>query len=88
MQISYVVNQLFFFYFVLILLRIFLSWIPNLDWYSQPLKTLNLLTEGFLSLFRKIIPPFGGLDFSPILAIVVLQVLQRIIVGSLVAAGL
>ena len=88
MRIAYVVNQLFFFYFVLILLRILLSWIPNLDWYSQPLKTLNLLTEGFLSIFRKIIPPMGGLDFSPILAIVVLQVLQRIIVGSLVAAGL
>ena len=88
MRIAYVVNQLFFFYFVLILLRILLSWIPNLDWYSQPLKTLNLLTEGFLSIFRKIIPPMGGLDFSPILAIIVLQVLQRIIVGSLVAAGL
>ena len=88
MKISYVVNNLFFFYFVLIILRILLSWIPNLDWYSQPLKTLSKITDSYLNIYRKFIPPIGMLDFSPIVAIIVLQVLQQVIVRGLLVAGL
>lgn len=88
MSISYIVNTLFTFYFIIIILRCFLSWIPNLDWYSQPLKTISLLTDPFLNIFRKIIPPIGGIDISPIIAIILLQVLQQILVVTLSSMGL
>ena len=79
MNLIYFVNTIFNFYFILILFRIVLSWVPNLDWFKQPLKTLSLLTDWYLNLFKKIIPPMGGIDFSPILAIIVLGIIQRIV---------
>ena len=79
MNLIYFVNTIFNFYFILILFRIVLSWVPNLDWFKQPLTTLSLLTDWYLNLFKKIIPPMGGIDFSPILAIIVLGIIQRIV---------
>ena len=60
-------------YFYLLLLRILLSWFPNVDWFSAPFSILSQLTDPYLNLFRSIIPPLGGIDFSPILAILLLQ---------------
>lgn len=78
-MILHFINQLFYFYGILILIRIFLTWIPTIDWDAQPMKALRLSTDIYLDLFRRIIPPFGGLDFSPIIAIIVLQIFQVIL---------
>lgn len=64
-------------YFVLLIVRILLSWFPNVDWLSQPFATLSQLTDPYLNLFRSLIPPLGGIDFSPILAFLVLQILSQ-----------
>jgi YggT family protein len=69
-------------YFVLILIRVLLSWFPNVNWLSPPFSTLSQLTDPYLNLFRSIIPPLGGIDFSPMLAIILLQVVAGAI-GSL-----
>ncbi|NJO39945.1 MAG: YggT family protein [Cyanobacteria bacterium CRU_2_1] len=60
-------------YFVLIIIRVLLSWFPTIDWYNQPFRALSQITDPYLNLFRAIIPPLGGMDFSPILAILLLQ---------------
>ena len=36
MSIAALVNDIFNVYFWLIIVRIFLTWIPSIDWYSQP----------------------------------------------------
>ena len=79
-SLIFAVNNLFNLYFFLVILRIFLSWIPNLDWEAQPWRAVREVTDIYLNLFRKIIPPFGGLDFSPIVALIVLQIIQSVIV--------
>ena len=79
------INQLFYFYGILILIRIFLTWIPTIDWEAQPMKALRMSTDVYLDLFRSLIPPFGGLDFSPIIAIIVLQIIQ-VILSSFVSS--
>jgi YggT family protein len=61
------------FYFVLIILRVLLSWFPNINWLSPPFSWISQITDPYLNLFRSIIPPLGGIDFSPILAIFALQ---------------
>lgn len=76
-----VIGNIFYFYFILIILRIFLTWIPNIDWYQQPFRALREVTDMYLNIFRRFIPPIGGLDFSPIIAIIVLQILQGLITG-------
>jgi YggT family protein len=60
-------------YTVLLIVRILLTWFPNIDFYSQPFATLGQLTDPYLNLFRRVIPPLGGLDLSPMLAIFLLQ---------------
>ena len=76
-MISRVINQLFYFYYLLLIIRIFLTWIPSIDWDSQPFDFMRSLTDPFLNIFRGIIPPIGGmLDISPIIAFFALQFLQ------------
>ncbi len=60
-------------YLFLIIVRVLLTWFPNIDWLSPPFSILSQLTDPYLNLFRSIIPPLGGLDLSPILAILLLQ---------------
>ena len=45
---------------------------------------LRDVCEPFLRIFRRIIPSFGGLDFSPILAIVTLQIVNSVVVNGLI----
>lgn len=66
-------------YTALLFIRILLSWFPNIDWYNQPWATVSQLTDPYLNLFRSIIPPLGGMDFSPILALLLLQVLSQVL---------
>lgn len=44
---------------------------------------LRSLCEPFLSLFRRIIPPMGGIDFSPVIAVLALNVIARLVIGIL-----
>ena len=75
-------------YFVLIFIRIILSWIPRMP-YNPVLNAvvtfITDVTDPYLNLFRRFLPPLkvgpGALDLSPIVAIFVLM-----IVGQLVAS--
>lgn len=88
-MISRTVNLIFYFYYILIILRIFLTWFPNTNWQQQPYSWMRSVTDPFLNIFRGIIPPIGGmLDISPIIAIVLLQLMQGLIVGQLINLGL
>lgn len=68
-------------YVGVILVYVLMSWIPNmsgglLSFY----RTLGKLCDPFLDLFKRIIPPIGGmLDLSPIFAILVVQLAGRLI---------
>jgi len=63
-------------YTALLFIRILLSWFPNINWFDPPFSILSQLTDPYLNIFRSIIPPLGGMDFSPILALLLLQVVQ------------
>lgn len=83
--IIYGINNIFNLFYFLIILRIFLSWIPSIRWENNPWKTIRAITDLYLDLFRRIIPPFQGLDFSPIIAIIVLQIIQNIVIRILLS---
>lgn len=72
-------------YFVLLFVRILLSWFPNIDWSSNPWAILSQLTDPYLNLFRSIVPPLGGIDLSPILAFLALQFGGQLLVASIAA---
>lgn len=79
-NLIFVTNSFFQIYFLLILVRCFLSFIPTINWYKQPFEGIKDATDLYLNLFRRFVPPIGGLDFSPIIAVIVLQVLNYLII--------
>ena len=64
---------------VAILIRALLTWIPNLDPSNPLVRLLNQITDPLLQPARRLIPPMGGMDLSPIVVIVLLQLLQRLL---------
>ena len=89
-EIADYVNALFLVYTILIFARILLSWIPRIPYnpiLSAVIGFIQEVTDPYLRLFRRIIPPLGGggfaLDLSPIIAIIVLIIAQSIIVGAI-----
>jgi YggT family protein len=71
-------------YFVLLIIRVLLSWFPNVNWYDPPFSIVSQLTDPYLNIFRSFIPPLGGIDLSPMLAILLLQFISGFF-GSLSA---
>ncbi|CAK9140872.1 unnamed protein product [Ilex paraguariensis] len=66
-----------------LMVRVLLSWFPNIPWDRQPLSAIRDLCDPYLNLFRNIIPPiFDTLDVSPLLAFAVLGTLGSILNSS------
>lgn len=80
-----VLFRLLDFYALLIFVWCILSWlpIPREGLIADVVGAIDTLVSPYVGLFRRFIPPFGGLDFSPILAIVILQLLERLLLGIL-----
>ena len=66
------------FFDILILVRVLLSWIPIGDnaTIHSIVGLIYAATEPILSRIRRILPPMGGLDLSPIVAMVLLRVIS------------
>ena len=69
-------------YMWLIIIRSLLSWV-NPDPYNQIVIFLNKATEPVLYQVRKRIPYIGGIDFSPLVVIIVLVFVQLFVVQTL-----
>jgi YggT family protein len=54
---------------------------------NPPFSIISQLTDPYLNIFRNIIPSLGGIDFSPILAIILLQVVDSVVRSLLPSAG-
>lgn len=61
------------FYGILIFVYVLMSWFPMRGILYDIQHVLGSLVEPYLSIFRRFIPPIGGLDLSPIIAFFVLQ---------------
>jgi YggT family protein len=75
-------------YLILIFIRILTSWIPRMPYnryLAAFLKFVSDVTDPYLNLFRRILPPVrmggAGLDLSPIVATFVLIIVGDILVG-------
>lgn len=69
------------FYQILILVWCIASWFPKPrdGVLADLLGALDALVRPFIELFRRIIPPFGAIDFSPIVGMFVLVLIERMI---------
>lgn len=65
-------------YTVVVLASVILSWIPDAR-NSQLARWLDRATDPVLAPIRRIIPPIGGFDVSPMVLLVALHFLKRLI---------
>jgi YggT family protein len=70
--IAYILSSLFF---------AFGGRVPYSRWFSALLGFLRDVCEPYLSIFRRFIPPLGPLDLSPVIGIIVLNLVGSIIVN-------
>jgi len=63
--------------YVLILARIVVSWIGLNPW-NPIVRWLRIIVDPVLRPFRRVLPTFGGIDFSPLLAILVIFFIDRV----------
>jgi YggT family protein len=70
--VTQLISTLIYIETVLILVRVALSWFPGIDPWNPLVRVLRALVDPVLRPFRRILPTFGGIDFSPVLAIIVL----------------
>ena len=69
-------------YSLVLIVRVLLSWFPNIDWSNPVLSTVSSITDPYLNAFRGLIPPLGGLDLSAILAFFALSLMQRLLISA------
>lgn len=90
-QIADFLSALIYVYTLVIILYIVIQLLFSVGFrppYSRTtdavLGFLRDVCEPFLRIFRRVIPAFGGIDFSPILAIFTLQIVNSVVVGRII----
>jgi YggT family protein len=66
----------------LFIFRIVLTWYPQVDLNRFPVNVVAWPTEPFLIPLRKLVPPIGGVDITPIIWLGIFSLLREILVGQ------
>lgn len=85
--LAQILDFLFSAYFFLILVRVLISWVSP-DPFNPIVQFLMQVTDPVLEPFRRIIPPMGPIDISPMVALLLLRALQSFLVKTLFDLGL
>lgn len=86
MTLVSLIRQLVNFYEILIIAYILMSWLRPTDGLIGDIyRVLGTLTEPWLGIFRRIVPPIGMIDISPIVALIALRLLANAVVRLFIA---
>ncbi len=80
--LAVIVHYVFYAFTLLLMARIVGSWFSSFA-NSKAMRFVQFYTDPYLNLFRKVIPPLGAFDLSPILAFFTLQILESFILRIL-----
>jgi YggT family protein len=67
---------------LLFIFRIILTWYPQADLKQFPFSLIAIPTEPFLIPLRKLVPPLGGVDITPIIWVGIFSFLREILLGQ------
>jgi YggT family protein len=82
--IGFIISGLLSIYILLIIIRIVFSW-GMLSYTNRLMRFLVNVTEPLLGPLRRMIPPLGWLDISPLVAILILWLFQQAVAGTLLS---
>lgn len=83
-QLIGIVRTVFELYSFILLARILISWF-QIDPYNPIVQALYQLTEPILAPIRRMLPPAGMLDFSPIVAFILIRVVEQVVISLLIS---
>lgn len=66
----------------LFIFRIVLTWYPQVDLNRLPFNLVSWPTEPLLAPLRKLVPPIGGVDITPILGVGLFSLLRELLLGQ------
>lgn len=66
----------------LFIFRIVLTWYPQVESQKLPFSLVIAPTEPFLAPSRKLIPPIGGVDITPIVWVGIVSLIREVLVGQ------
>lgn len=79
-MLSYLIISLSDAYSMVIFVYVLMSWIPvNRGVVADIYNVLGKVCDPYLNLFKRIIPPIGMVDITPIIALLVLQFGSRLV---------
>jgi YggT family protein len=64
------------------IIRIVLTWYPQIDLRQLPWNLVAIPTEPFLIPLRKIVPPIGGVDMTPIIWVGLFSLIREMLLGQ------
>jgi len=85
-SLSQILNLIVYVFIIAIFVKIILSWI-NPGAYNPATVLLHQLTEPLLQSARKLLPPMGGLDLSPIIVFIFLQLTIILVINPIAHMG-
>lgn len=80
--VQYLVVLAFDLYGLALLIRVLFSWL-RVPYTSRLMQVLWDITEPVLAPLRRVLPPLGGIDFSPLIAFFLLRLLEQFVLGIL-----
>lgn len=82
-----VINAIFFVFYGLLFASIILSWVrpdPYHPTWGPIIRVVNGVINPILNPIRRLLPPMGGLDFSPVVVLLLARVLQGALINLVV----
>ena len=67
---------------LMFLLRIVLTWYPQVDLNAAPWSVIAWPTEPVLALTRRVISPIGGVDVTPVIWVGIVSLIRELLVGQ------
>ena len=89
--IIYIIHPLLSLLWLVVIIGIILSWLISFNvvnghnqFVGTSWRMTNAITEPLLAPIRRILPPLGGMDFSPIVLILLIGFVQGYVLNELV----
>ena len=82
-----IINFVFGAFYVLLIAQIILSWVRPNPWHptwGPIIRFINGVVDPILNPIRRVMPPLGGLDFSPMIVLLLARVLQGFLINLVV----
>ena len=83
-MIALLINLIYYIFLILLLARVLFSWVrpdPYHPTWGPVMRLVYQITEPVLAPVRRILPPMGGLDLSPLVVWVIISFLRSVLLS-------